>query len=105
MDVSSASADADTRPARRRLRLTPGVIVAAVLVTQIVLVAIDRDSGITHYNLACYLALLQETEMALIHLARAIEIDPVYRELALNESDFDPIRDDPGFKDKTVSVS
>ena len=67
--------------------------------------AIDRDSGIAHYNLACYLALLKETEMALIHLARAIEIDPVYRELALAESDFDPIRDDPGFKDKTVSVS
>ncbi len=66
--------------------------------------AIERDSGIVHYNMACYLALLKQTEMALIHLSRAIAIDPVYRELACQEPDFDLIRDDPGFKEKTVLV-
>jgi tetratricopeptide (TPR) repeat protein len=65
---------------------------------------IDRDSGIAHYNMACYLSLLQQTELALIHLARSIEIDPIYRELALQEADFDPIRDDPRFREKTVPV-
>ena len=67
--------------------------------------AINNTSGIAHYNMSCYLALLKQNEMALAHLAKAIEIDPVYRDLAVAESDFDPIRDDPGFQDKTVPVA
>lgn len=66
--------------------------------------ALDRTSGIAHYNMACYLALLKQSEMALAHLSKAIEIDASYRELALQETDFDPIRDDPGFREKTVSA-
>lgn len=67
--------------------------------------AIDRTSGIAHYNMSCYLALLKQNEMALAHLAKAIEIDATYRDLAIAESDFDPIRDDPGFREKTVPVT
>ena len=66
--------------------------------------AIDRRSGIAHYNMACYLALLRQTEMALIHLSSAIDIDPSFRELAVEESDFDPIRDEPEFQARTIRV-
>jgi len=66
--------------------------------------AIDRSSGIVHYNMACYLSLLQQSEMALVHLSKAIEIDSSFRELAIDEPDFDPIRNDPGFREKTVSA-
>ena len=65
---------------------------------------IDPDSGIVQYNLACYLALSNETEMSLIHLAKAIQMDSQYRELAHEESDFDLIRDDPDFQAKTAAI-
>ena len=66
--------------------------------------SVDRTSGIAHYNMACYLALLKQTRMAVIHLAKAIAIDTVYRELAQSETDFDLIRDDPEFREKTILV-
>ena len=59
---------------------------------------IDRHSGIVHYNLACYLALLQQTKLAVIHLATALDIDECFRDLLVRESDFDAIRDDPEFQ-------
>ncbi len=59
---------------------------------------IDPESGIAHYNLACYLALLQQAKPALDHLSAAIEIDPAFRLLAIDETDFDPIRSDPEFR-------
>ena len=67
-------------------------------------VDVDRRSGIAHYNLACYLALLNQTEMALIHLQSAIEIDDSFRELAKTEADFDQIRETDEFQAKTVVV-
>ncbi len=60
---------------------------------------LDSNCGILHYNLACYLALEHRAEMSLVHLARAIEIDPGYRRLAADEVDFDGIRNDPGFRE------
>ncbi|MDG2014612.1 MAG: hypothetical protein P8J33_13985 [Pirellulaceae bacterium] len=66
--------------------------------------SIDQESGIVQYNLACYLALLNKPETSLIHLARAIQIDSQYRELAQEESDFDLIRDDPDFQAKTAAA-
>ncbi len=60
---------------------------------------VDNRSGILHYNLACYLALQQQAQRALVHLARAIEIDGRFRLLAGEETDFDTIRNDPGFRD------
>ena len=65
-------------------------------------IAINRDSGIAHYNMACYLALLNQAEMALIHLDAAIEIDESFRESAKTETDFDSIRGTAEFQSKTV---
>lgn len=60
--------------------------------------AIDRDSAIVHYNMACYLALLKQTKLAVIHLSTALEIDGGLRALVPEEPDFDPIRQDPEFQ-------
>ncbi len=60
--------------------------------------SIDRSSGIVHYNMACYLALLQQTKLAVIHLSTAFEISTRFRDLVHNEPDFDGIRTDPEFK-------
>jgi hypothetical protein len=50
-----------------------------------------------HYNLACFLSLAGETDEALAELRIAIGGDESFRELAKNDSDFDPIRNEPGF--------
>ena len=50
-----------------------------------------------HYNLACFLSLAGETDEALAELRIAIEGDESFRELAKNDGDFDPIRNEPGF--------
>lgn len=61
--------------------------------------AIERypDAGGLIYNLACAESRLGETDAALGHLARAIEIWPGFREAAAGDPDFEPIRDDPRF--------
>jgi hypothetical protein len=50
-----------------------------------------------HYNLACFLSLAGETDEALEELRIAIDGDESFRELAKNDGDFDPIRNEPGF--------
>jgi tetratricopeptide (TPR) repeat protein len=52
---------------------------------------------ILHYNLACYLSLAGNVQRAIEHLTKAIAIDRRFRDLTQSESDFDPIRSDPGF--------
>jgi len=49
------------------------------------------------YNLACCESLAGRHEDAVEHLRRAVEASPRTRELARGDSDFDPIRSDPGF--------
>jgi tetratricopeptide (TPR) repeat protein len=49
------------------------------------------------YNLACAEALLGETDAALEHLARAVEVHPPYAETAREDDDFASLRDDPRF--------
>jgi tetratricopeptide (TPR) repeat protein len=61
--------------------------------------ALERYPGNPNilYNLACFEALAGRREEALSHLAEAVERDPRTREWAQTDSDFDSIRDDPGF--------
>ena len=61
-------------------------------------------TAIVHYNLACYWSLAHGVEAALSHLAIAFELDPDYKELVHKELDFDPIRDDPGFRQLTAML-
>jgi mannose-6-phosphate isomerase-like protein (cupin superfamily) len=51
------------------------------------------------YNVACCESLAGRTTDAVEHLRRAIEMSERSRALAKDDSDFDPIRDDPAFKE------
>jgi thioredoxin-like negative regulator of GroEL len=51
------------------------------------------------YNLACVESLAGRTTDALDHLRRAIEMSERFRAYAKDDSDLDPIRDDPAFKE------
>jgi tetratricopeptide (TPR) repeat protein len=55
--------------------------------------------GMLYYNLACCESLTGEPTEALVHLRRAIELSEEFRENAKSDSDLDPIRDEPGFRD------
>jgi hypothetical protein len=51
------------------------------------------------YNLACCESLAGRPADAVEHLGRAIDAWEPFRELAAKDSDFDPIRAEPGFKE------
>jgi mannose-6-phosphate isomerase-like protein (cupin superfamily) len=51
------------------------------------------------YNLACCESLAGRPADAIGHLRRSIEMSERSRELAKGDSDFDPIRDEPAFKE------
>ena len=51
------------------------------------------------YNVACCESLAGRTSDALDHLGRAIEMSERFRAFAQDDSDFDPIRDEPAFKE------
>ncbi len=55
----------------------------------------DRTRGAAEYNVGCHFARLGRAEEALPYLARGIELRPDLRELALTDTDLDPIRDRP----------
>ena len=61
--------------------------------------ALERfpDGGGLLYNLACAEARLGESDAALAHLGRAIEIWPGFREAAAGDPDLESLRDDPRF--------
>ena len=58
----------------------------------------DQQEAIVHYNLACYWSLAGDADRALQYLSQSFDIDPRYRDLVADESDFDPIRDLPDFQ-------
>lgn len=62
------------------------------------------DEGIIHYNLACYWALTENKEQAILYLAQSFDLDPEYRDLVAAESDFDAIRDDRDFQMATSVI-
>ncbi len=54
---------------------------------------------ILFYNLACCESMAGRTTDALEHLMRAIEMSEQVREYAKGDTDLDPIRDEPAFKE------
>lgn len=60
-------------------------------------IARDRRSALGHYNLACYLALLGETERSLHALTIACGLDAAFRKEMLAETDLDSLRGDARF--------
>lgn len=65
---------------------------------------IDPALAIVHYNLACYWSLAGNSKVAISYLARALDLEPNYRELVHLESDFDPIRHHPHFQALTEVI-
>jgi len=57
------------------------------------------DQTYLYYNVACCESLAGRTADALEHLGRAIEMWDGCRDLARNDSDFDPIREEAAFKE------
>ncbi len=55
------------------------------------------------YNLACCESMAGRTMDAVDHLRHAIEMSDQFRTVAREDSDFDPIRSDPTFKELTGS--
>lgn len=64
----------------------------------------DPADALVVFNLSCYWSLAGQKGLALSFLARALEIDSSYRDLIEDESDFDPIRSDPGFQSLTTVI-
>jgi len=65
---------------------------------------VHPDEGILNYNLACYWSLAGETEIALQYLSQAFEIEPSYRDMVVQEPDFDSIRNDTRFQALTSLI-
>jgi mannose-6-phosphate isomerase-like protein (cupin superfamily) len=63
-------------------------------------VAIEADTRYAEplYNLACCESLTGRTDDAIRHLRQAVDRSERLRALAKEDSDFDPIRDEPGFR-------
>ena len=51
------------------------------------------------FNLACCESMTGEKEQALEHLRRALELSDEFRAYAREDTDLDPIRDEPAFKE------
>jgi uncharacterized Ntn-hydrolase superfamily protein len=57
------------------------------------------DDAVLLYDLACFDSLAGDTEEALAHLSRSLELDPKLRPgAAARDSDFEPLRQDPRFQ-------
>ena len=62
------------------------------------LVAASPQYPMLFFNLACCESLCGRTREALDHLRHAIEMSEEFRDAAEDDSDLDPIRDEPAFK-------
>jgi tetratricopeptide (TPR) repeat protein len=63
------------------------------------LIAAHPEYADLTYNLACCESLAGRKADAIAHLKLAIDRAPRFRSLAANDSDFDQVRDEPGFKE------
>ena len=64
-----------------------------------VLVEAHPQYPLLFYNLACCESMTGRTTDAVDHLRRAIEMSEQFRAYAQDDSDLDPIRDEPAFKE------
>ncbi len=59
---------------------------------------LDKSLPDPYYNLSCAYSLKGDTETAINYLKKAIEINPEFKNIAQNDSDFNNIRDSTQFK-------
>ena len=57
------------------------------------------DQAFLHFNVACCESLAGRPGAAVEHLRHAIEMWDGFREMAKEDSDFDPVREDPAFEE------
>ena len=62
------------------------------------LIEMRPDQPYLFYNTACCESLSGQTAEAVEHLGRAIDMWDACREMARDDADFDPVRDDPAFQ-------
>jgi hypothetical protein len=65
------------------------------------LVAEHPEHPMLLYNLACCESMAGRPDDAIAHLRAAIDLNEEFRSMAVEDSDFDPIRDQPAFADLT----
>lgn len=58
----------------------------------------NPQDALAHFNMACYRAMQNRSEEALVLLRHALHLDPKLRSLAKAERDFDSIRELPAFQ-------
>jgi len=63
------------------------------------LIEAHPEQGYLYYNVACCESLAGRTDAAIAHLRHAIGMGDFAAQMAAQDSDFDPIRDEPAFKD------
>ena len=63
------------------------------------LVEANPQYPLLFYNLACCESLAGRTTDAIDHLRRALELSDEVRVFAKDDSDLDPLRDEPAFKE------
>jgi hypothetical protein len=61
--------------------------------------------ALLYYNLACLESLTGETDEAMVHLRRSIEMSERFRDYAKGDSDLDALREDPAFEELVGSAS
>ncbi|MEZ6046606.1 MAG: hypothetical protein R3C11_13740 [Planctomycetaceae bacterium] len=59
---------------------------------------IEPENALIQYNLACYYSLDHDKPQALSWLGRAFRLDRSLVKLVSDETDFDPLRNDPDFQ-------
>jgi tetratricopeptide (TPR) repeat protein len=77
---------------------------AEVIARGLEILEANPQYALLYFNVACCESLVGETEPALEHLRRAIELSPRFREYALGDTDLDAIRDDPRFAEMTAAA-
>jgi hypothetical protein len=63
------------------------------------LIEANPEQGFLYYNTACCESLAGRTSEAVEHLRQVIDMWEGAREMAKQDADFDPIRDDPAFRE------
>ncbi|MFN8670951.1 MAG: tetratricopeptide repeat protein [Candidatus Sericytochromatia bacterium] len=63
------------------------------------IIKINPEYGTAYYNLACIYSLKKEVKIALEYLEKAVSLDSKLKEIALNDTDFDFIKDNNKFKE------
>jgi tetratricopeptide (TPR) repeat protein len=61
-------------------------------------IELNPEDATAYYNIASVYALMEQAEEACGWLEKAIGLDEEYQEMARDDQDFDPVREDARFK-------